>query len=124
MAILIVAVFSSRLSRYRPVFPPYCLRARRCDVRLSRRRRSSTRAKRDRCLLAFGLAEAKALIEQHRAAVLAIVEAVMIERNLNQSRSTPSSPTHRNARGVGQGAGQRSREAGRKAEVRPILIEA
>jgi hypothetical protein len=33
--------------------------------------------------LSFGLAEAKALIEQHRAAVLAIAEALMIERTLN-----------------------------------------
>jgi hypothetical protein len=33
--------------------------------------------------LSFGLAEAKALIEQHRAAVLAIADALMIERTLN-----------------------------------------
>jgi hypothetical protein len=33
--------------------------------------------------LSFGLAEAKALILQHRAAVLAIAEALMIERTLN-----------------------------------------
>jgi hypothetical protein len=33
--------------------------------------------------LLFGLAEAKALIQQHRAAVLAIAEALMIERTLN-----------------------------------------
>jgi hypothetical protein len=31
----------------------------------------------------FGLAEAKALIIQHRAVVLAIAEALMIERTLN-----------------------------------------
>jgi hypothetical protein len=36
--------------------------------------------------LAFGLAEAKALIEQHRAAVLAIAEALMIERTLDAER--------------------------------------
>jgi hypothetical protein len=33
--------------------------------------------------LLFGLAEAKALIQQHRAAVLAIAEALMVERTLN-----------------------------------------
>jgi hypothetical protein len=33
--------------------------------------------------LAFGLAEAKALIVQHRAAVLAIAQALLIERTLN-----------------------------------------
>jgi hypothetical protein len=36
--------------------------------------------------LAFGLAEAKALIEQHRAAVLAIAEALMVERTLNSEQ--------------------------------------
>jgi hypothetical protein len=33
--------------------------------------------------LGFGLVEAKALIEQHRAAVLAIAEALMIHRTLD-----------------------------------------
>ena len=33
--------------------------------------------------LSFGLAEAKALIEQHRATVLAIAEALMVERTLD-----------------------------------------
>ena len=33
--------------------------------------------------LSFGLAEAKALIEQHRAAVLAIAEALMVHRTLD-----------------------------------------
>jgi hypothetical protein len=36
--------------------------------------------------LAFGLAEAKALIEQHRAAVWAIAEALMVERTLNSEQ--------------------------------------
>jgi hypothetical protein len=36
--------------------------------------------------LAFGLAEAKALIEQHRAAVWAIAEALMIQRTLNSEQ--------------------------------------
>ena len=36
--------------------------------------------------LAFGLAEAKALVEQHRAAVLAIAEALMLERTLNSEQ--------------------------------------
>jgi hypothetical protein len=36
--------------------------------------------------LAFGLAEAKALIVQHRAAVLAIAQALLIERTLNSEQ--------------------------------------
>jgi hypothetical protein len=36
--------------------------------------------------LAFGLAEAKALIIEHRAAVLAIAKALMIERSLNSEQ--------------------------------------
>ena len=36
--------------------------------------------------LLFGLAEAKALILQHRAAVIAIAEALMIERTLNSEQ--------------------------------------
>jgi hypothetical protein len=35
------------------------------------------------CYLSFGIAEAKALIEQHRAAVLAIAEALMVHRTLD-----------------------------------------
>jgi hypothetical protein len=38
------------------------------------------------CYLAFGLAEAKALVTQHRAAVWAIAEALMIERTLNSEQ--------------------------------------
>jgi hypothetical protein len=67
---------------------------------------------RERCSGPSTLPMAKARFKRHCAAVLAIAEAVMIERNLNQSRSTPSSPTgepigvdqdvlRRNARGVG-----------------------
>ena len=36
--------------------------------------------------LAFGLAEAKALIIEHRAAVWAIAEALMVERTLNSEQ--------------------------------------
>jgi hypothetical protein len=36
--------------------------------------------------LGFGLAEVKALIEQHRAAVWAIAEALMIQRTLNSEQ--------------------------------------
>jgi hypothetical protein len=37
--------------------------------------------------LAFGLAEAKALIEQHRAAVSVIAEALMVHRTLNAEQT-------------------------------------
>jgi hypothetical protein len=36
--------------------------------------------------LAFGLAEAKALITQHRAAVLAIAESLMVHRTLDSTQ--------------------------------------
>jgi hypothetical protein len=36
--------------------------------------------------LAFGLAEAKALVEQHRAAVWAIAEALMVHRTLDSTQ--------------------------------------
>jgi len=38
------------------------------------------------CYLAFGLAEAKALVEQNRAAVLAIAEMLMIRRTLDDAQ--------------------------------------
>jgi hypothetical protein len=56
------------------------LRAPRCDYRSRRHRFICTSDSAVDAYLAFGLAEAKALIEQHRAAVWAIAEALMVER--------------------------------------------
>jgi hypothetical protein len=70
----------------------------------------------------FGAEEAKALIIEHRAAVLAIAEALMIERTLNAEQidtiianasSGPGVPI-----GLGQGTGYAANfHAGRKAGV-------
>jgi hypothetical protein len=65
-----------------PACPPWIAHS---DIREARKIASmiSTSEAAIDAYLAFGLAEAKALIEQHRAAVLAIAEALMVHRTLN-----------------------------------------